>query len=152
MTRPLGWLATLAVVGALACAAPGPRPLALGRDVCAHCHMTVADARFGGELVLTTGKIYAFDDAGCLAAFLEAGSVPPERIGSLWVVDFLAPGSLLPAGEAVYLESSAVPTPMRYDVVATRPGPAADSLARALGATRLDFPALRALARDPAGL
>ena len=142
-------LAGLAVLAVLACAPRGPRALGLGRDVCQHCHMTVADLRFGGELVLTTGKILAFDDAGCLAAFVEDASVDADRVHSVWVVDFLRPDSLLVATEAVYLRSGALSTPMRFDVIATRPGPSADSLATALGASRLDWTALRTAVRHP---
>ncbi len=146
------WIVTLGGVAALGCAAPAPRALVLDGDVCRHCHMTVADPRFGGEIVLGTGKVYTFDDAGCLAAYLDDGPVPADRIHSLWVVDYLHPESLVPAADAVYLRSSQVQTPMRYDVIATRPGAAADSLATALGAARLSWPALRALTRAPAGV
>lgn len=72
----------LAAVGA-GCGHPAPRALKLGEESCTHCHMTLEDPRFGAELVTTTGKVLAFDDAGCLATFLSTGGIPAERIHSL---------------------------------------------------------------------
>jgi len=126
-------LATLVVAG---CGAPPPRELALDRDTCAHCHMIVSDARFGGELVTNRGRVLVFDDAGCLASFLREDPKQAARAHSLWVVDFLEPGRLLPADSAVYLETDRLRSPMSFQLLAARPGASADSLAEALGASR----------------
>lgn len=118
------------------CGEPGPRELALDRDACAHCHMIVSDARFGGELVTRHGRVLVFDDAGCLATFVREEPEQAARAHSLWVVDFLEPGGLLPADSAVYLETDRLRTPMNFQLLAARPGPSADSLAETLGAAR----------------
>jgi copper chaperone NosL len=129
--RRLSLLAALAI--AAACARPAPRPIALGEENCRHCHMTIADPRFAAELVTTRGVVYAFDDVGCLAAFVRQGKVPAAEIHSLWVYDYLQPDSLLDARRAVYRRSVALRTPMATGLAALRPGPAADSLERRLG-------------------
>jgi copper chaperone NosL len=129
--RRLSLLAALAI--AAACARPAPRPIALGEENCRHCHMTIADPRFAAELVTTRGVVYAFDDVGCLAAFVRQGKVPAAEIHSLWVYDYLQPDSLLDARRAVYLRSDSLRTPMATGLAALRPGPAADSLERRLG-------------------
>jgi copper chaperone NosL len=95
--------------------------------------MTIADPRFAAELVTTRGVVYAFDDVGCLAAFVRQGKVPAAEIHSLWVYDYLQPDSLLDARRAVYLRSDSLRTPMATGLAALRPGPAADSLERRLG-------------------
>jgi copper chaperone NosL len=82
---------------AAACGSPGPRPVALAEEVCRHCHMTITDPRFAAELVTTRGRVYVFDDIGCLAAFVAGESVPSTVVHSLWVHDFLHPDSLLEA-------------------------------------------------------
>jgi copper chaperone NosL len=129
--RRLSLLAALAI--AAACARPAPRPIALGEENCRHCHMTIADPRFAAELVTTRVVVYAFDDVGCLAAFVRQGKVPAAEIHSLWVYDYLQPDSLLDARRAVYLRSDSLRTPMATGLAALRPGPAADSLERRLG-------------------
>ncbi|HEV8453934.1 MAG TPA: hypothetical protein VGQ24_03525, partial [Gemmatimonadales bacterium] len=74
-------LAALGVtLAAAACGSPGPRPLAFGTEQCAHCHMALADPRFAGELVTTTGKTIPFDDVGCLAKYVGTGGMSRERI------------------------------------------------------------------------
>lgn len=131
---------------AAACTEPAPRVLAIGEDTCAHCHMTLADTRFDAELVTRTGRVYAFDDPGCLASFVAGGAVPADRIHSLWVSDFTRPDSLLPAGRAHFVRHAAVRSPMDYGIVAVATARTADSLASAwgAGAERLDWPAVLA--------
>ncbi len=134
-----------------ACGAPGPRPLALGVDACSHCHMTLADPRFAGELVTTAGKVLPFDDVGCLASYAATGGVDAARIHSLWVADFLRPDALLPVAEAVFLRSDSLRTPMDWGLAALRPGPGADSLRARLGGTLLSWDEVLALAAARGG-
>ena len=129
------FLVGLTIAVGAGCGQPTPRPLVEGTDLCDHCHMTMVERRFGGELVSVTGKVTPFDDIGCLAmGVIEADS---SRIHSLWVSDFLEPDSLISVDRMVFLRPDSVRTPMSYGIVAVRPGPKADSLETALGATRL---------------
>jgi copper chaperone NosL len=121
------------------CAKPAPRPVAYGREVCAYCHMTVADPRFGGQLVTRKGQVFVFDDAGCLAAFVHEGTVHPDQIAALWVNDFLVSDRLLDATTAVYLEPDSTRTPMGSGVIAVPPGPPADTLQSRLGGQTLTW-------------
>jgi copper chaperone NosL len=141
----------MAITGGVGCVTPAPRDLVLGADVCTHCHMTFVDPRFGAELVTTTGKIYAFDDAGCLASHLIDPVEPAERWHSLWVMDYLRPDALIPADQAIFLRSDLLRTPMDHRFVAVTAGPSADSLQTALGAERLDWAAVRERIRARAG-
>ena len=124
---------------AAACQAPGPRPLGFGTAQCAHCHMTLADPRFAGELVTTTGTFIPFDDVGCLATYVATGGIAGERIASLWVNDFARPDSMLEVHRAVFLRSDTLHTPMDYHVVAFLPGRVADSMRAALGGELLSW-------------
>jgi copper chaperone NosL len=140
--RPLAALAALALAGA--CAPPGPRPIALGKENCRHCHMTIADPRFAAELVTARRMVYVFDDVGCLLAFVRQETVPEEQVHSLWVYDYLRPDSLLDARHAVYLRVDALGTPMGSHLAALRPGRAADSLHALLGGELLAWDQLPA--------
>lgn len=133
------WLAGLLLLVGAGCGGPAPRALRYGMDECSHCHMQLADRRFGGEAVTTTGKVYPFDDVGCLGTFVATGGIPGEELYSLWVVDFLNADSLIAVADAVFLHSDSVKTPMQYGLAALRPGAAADSLAEVWNATRLDW-------------
>lgn len=106
------------------CGEPAARPIAYGKEVCRHCHMTIADARFAAELVTVKGKVYVFDDVGCLAAFVGSGKVPAAEIHSMWVNDFLHPDVRLEARDAAYLRVDSLQTPMGSHLIAFRPADA----------------------------
>jgi len=126
-------LAPLCALLAAACARPAPRPIAYGQEPCAHCHMTIADPRFAGELVTRKGRIYVFDDVDCLAAFSREGMVPAAEVQSLWVNDFLHPEQRLEATRALFHRSADRHTPMASGLAAFRPGAEADSVRGAGG-------------------
>ena len=135
MTYRLGRLLLLAGTGAaLSCGRPAPRAIAYGDELCAHCHMVVADPRFAGQLVTARGLVYTFDDIECLASFVAAGELPASRIHSLWVNDFNRPGIRLNAVEARYWRNERLRTPMSSGLVALSPGSESDSVA---GSTRV---------------
>lgn len=140
-----GLVRTALLVAAAGCGAPRPITVEFGRAACDHCHMTIAEPRFAAQLVTRTGKVFVFDEPGCLAAFLAGGKVPPGKASSIWVNDFLDPDSLLDARGATYLRVESVNTPMGTHVIATRPGPRADSLHAALGGQPLAWEQVRAL-------
>lgn len=129
---------------AAACAVPGPRPVVIGSDLCAHCHMTVADERFVAQLVTATGKVLVYDDAGCLATALAEDVVPEAQVSSLWVTDYLAPTSLLEAPEAWFVRAGSISTPMASGLAALATARQADSLAAALDGEVLRWEAVRA--------
>jgi copper chaperone NosL len=101
--------------------------------------MTLADPRYAGQLVTTTGKVLPFDDVGCLATFVATGGIAGEDIHSVWFHDFAQPDSLLDGRAAVFLQHDSIRTPMDYGIVALRRGAAADSLAAATGGRLLTW-------------
>jgi len=118
------------------CGPRGPRPIALGAESCGHCHMTIADPRFTAEAISTTGKITAFDDVGCLAAWLGESSAP---VASTWVTSFVDRHNWLSADSAVYLRTDSLRTPMASGLIALRPGHEADSVRSVMGGSLLSW-------------
>ncbi len=103
--------------------------------------MTIADPRFSAEAITGTGKVTAFDDVGCLAAWLAESGVTSA---SGWVLSFVDGREWLAAGESVYLQSEALRTPMGSGLAALRAGAEADSVQVALGGTLLTWDQVRA--------
>ena len=122
------------------CGSPGPRTVRYGAELCERCHMTVSDPRFGGQLVTRKGRVFVFDDAGCLAAFVNNGTVKPDEVQSVWVNDFLDSKKLLEAGAATYLEVQGLRTPMGSGVIAVSSAHQADSLVTITGGGILTWP------------
>ena len=72
--------------------------------------MIVSDRRFGAVLVTSTGKSLPFDSVDCLLEYLQ--SHPQQDRADAWVVDAGAPGTLLPATQAMYVVDGALRPPM----------------------------------------
>ena len=123
-----------------ACEPRGPRPIAFNDESCTHCHMTIADPRFGAEVVTRNGKVLAFDDVGCMAAWLRENAA---QLSQAWVMDFVD-HAWMPADSAIYLRSDALRTPMASGLAALRQGPESDSLRASLGGELLSWAAVRA--------
>ena len=89
----------------------GPQSIALGKDACSFCKMTIADRNFGAELITNKGKIYKFDDTHCLAAFKKE-SVKNEDVKNVYFVNFLEPHNFIEADKAHFLQSEELHSPM----------------------------------------
>lgn len=95
-----------------------PEPIRLGVESCAHCKMTIVDAKFAAELITRKGKIYKFDSVECLIGYQIESALPAETIHSQWVSDFTHPGTFIRAETAVYLHSQQLKSPMGLNLAA----------------------------------
>jgi copper chaperone NosL len=129
MTARAGVLAVLVA----ACGVAGPEPLGWNEATCSHCHMTLADRRFGAEIVTTRGRLLPFDDAGCAAEHLSSRAIGLDEVSSIWVVDYTRPDTLIAATTATFVQSETFRTPMGSGLAATADRTTADSLALATG-------------------
>jgi copper chaperone NosL len=123
--RAIPWL--LVGLAALSCGRPeGPRAIVWDRESCAHCHMLISDPAFAAQLETGDGDLPAFDDPGCLLAYLAEHGAGVRRI---WFHHSKEHRWL--AGDAVGFVR--VPrTPMGYGLAAVDAGtPGALSLAEA---------------------
>lgn len=114
MRLPLFLLTAFLIIS---CAAE-PEPIVYGTDACHHCKMTLVDKKFGAELVTTKGKVYKFDDVNCMITFYQSGEVPTQNFSHKLVVDYSQPATLIDAGNAFYLKSDTIQTPMASHVAA----------------------------------
>lgn len=127
-------LAAAAVIGLLLVGCrPQPEAFAFGSDVDDFCRMTITDARFATQVVMDTGKIYRFDSIECMSGFLAEGRVDPEAIHGLWVTDSAAPDTLIPAGEAWFVQASSIRSPMGAGLQAFAREDQASAAAQAAG-------------------
>lgn len=109
-------LLTLAAFG-LSCSVE-PEPLAYGKDACHHCKMVLMDQKFGAELVTTKGKVYKFDDINCMINFMHSEIKDDREIQFRLVTDFSQQGQLIDVGNAFYVKSSQIKSPMASQVAA----------------------------------
>ena len=91
---------------------PKAEKINLGKDQCAECKMTIADPKFGAEIVTKKGKVYKFDDTHCIAVFLERRGVELSSIHQTLFVQYDAPGEFIDVGSAEFVVSSQFKSPM----------------------------------------
>jgi copper chaperone NosL len=91
---------------------PQPEKIIVGKDDCAECKMTIADPKFGGEIVTKKGKVYKFDDPHCMAAFLEQRTVELSAIDQTLFVDYENNDRFVDVKSAEFVISSQLKTPM----------------------------------------
>lgn len=121
---------------------PKPEAIEFGFDACTHCKMTIADNRYGSELVTEKGKVYKFDAIECLSAFQVASS---EQFAFQLVTNFLQPGEFIEAQKAWYLQSSSLPSPMGMNLTAFAEENDARAVATEKGGKVMDWEEVRRL-------
>ena len=104
----MAFIAVLLVAGCN----PKPEKIALGKDNCAECKMTIMDPKFGAEIVTKKGKVYKFDDAHCVAAFLERRGVELTDIHQTLFVDYNDNNEFVKVKSAEFVVSSQFKSPM----------------------------------------
>lgn len=89
-----------------ACTTASVHPIAYdGTETCEYCRMVITDRRFGAEVMTVSGKAYKFDSIECLASYVTALD-DQRRVRALWVTDYAAPGTLIPAESARFVRIS----------------------------------------------
>lgn len=108
----------------------GPDPIKVGTDNCAYCKMTIADARFGAELVTRQGRVFKFDDIQCLTDYMELHPEAKQQ-PDIYFTDFCGAHVLIPSGKSILLSSGELNAPMQGHLIAFSN---LDSLNMAMGA------------------
>ncbi len=93
---------------------PPPANVVLGEDACDECRMIVGDDRFGAQLEDRSGNVAAFDDVGCLRAFVAHR---PYELEGVFARSF-ATRAWVRGDRAWVVESRAFASPMDHGVAA----------------------------------
>ena len=80
--------------------------------------MSIADNRFGAEIVTKKGKVFKFDDMHCLLGFKKANTINNNDIKETWFVNFEEPHNFIDAPQAFLLHSNELHSPMNGNVAA----------------------------------
>jgi copper chaperone NosL len=103
---------TIAAVLFITACTPKAEKIAIGKDNCSECKMTIMDPKFGGELVTKKGKVYKFDDTHCMAAFLERRGIELSDIHKTLFVNYSNPQEFVEVKSAEFVVSSQFKSPM----------------------------------------
>lgn len=95
-----------------------PEPFNYGKDVCYTCKMGIIDARFGGEVITSKGKIYKFDDVICMARYLKSGVLTEKEIKQTVTINFEKQNEFIDVSKAFFLISPELKSPMGSNAAA----------------------------------
>jgi len=90
----------------------GPQPIKIGEDACSFCKMSIADNRFGAEIITKKGKVFKFDDMHCVLEFRKSNTINNEDIKQIYLVNFNEPHDFIEAHKAFLLKSEELRSPM----------------------------------------
>ena len=109
-------LACIAFLFLVSCGSKEAKPLTINTDACDFCKMTIANGKFGAELITQKGRYYKFDDLGCMVQFAKSNTVVPYQ--SFFVNDYTKDNTLIPAETAFFIKSDQINSPMRGNMAA----------------------------------
>ncbi|MCZ2100074.1 MAG: nitrous oxide reductase accessory protein NosL [Chitinophagales bacterium] len=109
-------VAILGLFMMMSCAPDGPDPIALNKDACEHCKMTISNGQFAGEIITKKGRVYKFDDMFCVRDYREEN--PDMELKATYIHYFLGDNELIPAESAFYVKSSEFRSPMGGNIAA----------------------------------
>jgi copper chaperone NosL len=72
--------------------------------------MTISDGRYACELITVKGRVYKFDELGCMIQFSSENSKIPFQ--TFYINDFLQSNVLIPAEHSYYVTSDQFNSPM----------------------------------------
>lgn len=93
-----------------------PQPLVVGKDECYFCKMPVADTKFGAEIITEKGKLYKFDDTGCIINFLKIGLSTDEKIKNIFTICYSNNQKFSDVNKSFFLMSENFRTPMNSGI------------------------------------
>lgn len=95
-----------------------PQPLVVGKDECYFCKMPYADAKFGAEIITEKGKLYKFDDIGCMIDFIKNNLDVNVKVKNILAVSYTNNQKFLNLNECAFLKSSDLHSPMNSGIAA----------------------------------
>lgn len=93
-----------------------PQPIRLNIDNCDYCKMSIADGRFGAEVITQKGRVYKFDDISCLDGYVKENNA--QRFIAKYVSDYETSTILIPVEKAFYVKHEAIKSPMGGNIAA----------------------------------
>jgi copper chaperone NosL len=91
-------------------------PIKLNADSCDFCKMSIADGKYAAEVITQKGRVYKFDDIGCMANYCKENA--KTKMSAYYVSDFAKDNVLIPAETAFFLSGGAINSPMHGGIIA----------------------------------
>ena len=116
-----------------ACAETGPQEIAVGKDQCDNCKMTISEPKYATQLITEKGRLYKFDDISCLKDY-ETSNTESTTNAKTYVADFPS-GKFIESSTATFIKGGDIKSPMGGNTQAYQDKAAAEKAAVDLEAT-----------------
>jgi copper chaperone NosL len=115
MNKIISLIGVVCVVVLVGCGVK-PEPIVFGEDHCTHCRMSIADPKFGAELVTDKGKVFKFDALECMVPYLQENS--DTEYAHILAIAYDEPGELKPVANLKFVFSESYKSPMGGNLAA----------------------------------
>jgi copper chaperone NosL len=95
-----------------------PKIIIPGKENCQACKMTIMDIRYAAQVITSKGKIFLYDDIGCLAASIKSHQIEENECKKILVSDYTNPMIWLDARLAIFIKAAEIHSPMNYNFAA----------------------------------
>lgn len=109
-------LSVIVLLLLFSCGSKEAQPIKLNIDNCDFCKMSIADGKYGAEVITQKGRVYKFDDIMCMINYCKENS--KIKMGAYFVNDFSQDNNLITAETAFFLSSSDIQSPMHGGIIA----------------------------------
>lgn len=116
-----------------ACTEVAPQEIAVGKDQCDNCKMTISDPKYATQLITEKGRLYKFDDISCLNDY-ETSNTETTGNAKTYVADFPS-GKFIESNTATFIKGGEIKSPMGGNTQAYQDKVAAEKAAVDLQAT-----------------
>jgi len=103
------FIAAIFVFSAFGCSDPVPAEIVFGKEKCTHCSMGIVSEKYHSQILTKKGRHIHFDSIECMYAYKIANE---DKINKAWVHDFLKSKKWIEAGNAKFLKSEKLVSPM----------------------------------------
>lgn len=98
------------------CGSVDPEPINLNKDACASCKMSISDGHFGSEIITKKGRVYKFDDMGCMLHYISENE--QGNVAAYYINDFSKENVLIDATKAWFIHHESLKSPMGGNIAA----------------------------------
>ncbi|MDN3606746.1 nitrous oxide reductase accessory protein NosL [Kaistella yonginensis] len=116
-----------------ACSESMPQEIAVGKDQCANCKMTISEPKYATQLITEKGRLYKFDDISCMNDY-EVSNTESTGNAKTYVADFPS-GEFIEKTTATFIKGGDIKSPMGGNTQAYKDKAAAEKAATELQAT-----------------
>jgi copper chaperone NosL len=143
ITKVISTTVAASLVFLFASCTVNPEPFAYGKDLCEDCKMTIMEPQFGAEIITNKGRILKFDDLHCVVNYIKKDKIKQGDIKQTLFIDYHNNGSFVDAGNAFFVSSPQLKSPMNSNTAAFLTREAADKKAAEVSGTVKDWSAIQ---------